>query len=62
MAADALAASTDFRDAVFNKEEVAAAVVSQYDDALTRLFYSIVMGARATPLPPSQPGARSAPA
>ena len=54
--ADALAASTDFSNAVFNKEEVAQAVVSQYDDDKTRLFYKIVMGApcaaaRSTPQP-----------
>ena len=45
MAADTLAASTDFSKAVFNKEEVARAVVSQYDDEKTVLFYKLVMGA-----------------
>ena len=46
MAADTLAASTDFSKAVFsNKEEVAAAVVDQYDDEKTRIFYKLVMGA-----------------
>ena len=44
-AMDALAESTDFSNAVFNKEQVASAVVSQYDDDKTRLFYKIVMGA-----------------
>lgn len=53
MAADALAASTDFSNAKFNKEDVAAAVVSQYDDDATRMFYQIVMGARP-PRPPPQ--------
>ena len=43
--ADTLAASTDFSNATFNKEEVAQAVVQQYDDEKTRLFYRLVMGA-----------------
>ena len=44
MAADALAAATDFSNTQFSKEEVAAKVVEQYDDDKTRLFYRIVMG------------------
>ena len=44
--ADALAAATDFTDKQFSAAEVAAKVVEQYDDAKTRLFYQIVMGAR----------------
>jgi hypothetical protein len=46
-----LAAATDFSAQQFSKEEVANKVVEQYDDAKTRLFYQIVMGARSAPLP-----------
>jgi len=48
------AVKADFTDRQFAKNEVATAVVAQYDDAKTRLFYQIVMGRRL-----SRPGASS---
>ena len=43
--ADQLASATDFANKQFAKAEVASKVVEQYDDAKTRLFYQITMGA-----------------
>lgn len=45
------AVKADFTDRQFAKNEVATAVVAQYDDAKTRLFYQIVMGMRLLPKP-----------